>query len=65
MKSNNQSRNDSASLHSKNIYYLVSTLFGVGRIRSSFNFLKLVFAPCKAEQSLQGLELQEKEAQRD
>ena len=28
-------------------------------------FLKLVFTPCKAEQLLQGMELQEKEAQKD
>ena len=28
-------------------------------------FLKLGFTPCKAEQPLQGLELQEKEAQKD
>ena len=28
-------------------------------------FLKLGFTPCKAEQSLQGMELQEKEAQKD
>ena len=28
-------------------------------------FLKLAFTPCKAEQPLQGMELQEKEAQKD
>ena len=28
-------------------------------------FLKLGFTPCKAEQPLQGMELQEKEAQKD
>ena len=28
-------------------------------------FLKLGFTPCKAEQPLQGIELQEKEAQKD
>ena len=28
-------------------------------------FLKLRFTPCKAEQPLQGVELQEKEAQKD
>ena len=28
-----------------------------------FFFFKLVFAPCKAEQPLRGMELQEKEAQ--
>ena len=30
-----------------------------------FLFFKLGFAPCKAEQPLQGMELQEKEAQKD
>ena len=29
------------------------------------HFLKLGFTPCKAEQPLQGMELQEKEAQKD
>ena len=28
-------------------------------------FLKLGFTPCKAEQQLQGMELQQKEAQKD
>ena len=28
-------------------------------------FFKLGFTPCKAEQPLQGIELQEKEAQKD
>ena len=28
-------------------------------------FFKLGFTPCKAEQSLQGMELQEKESQKD
>ena len=28
-------------------------------------FLKLVFTPCKTEQPLQGIELQEKETQKD
>ena len=28
-------------------------------------FFQLGFTPCKAEQSLQGMELQEKEAQKD
>ena len=31
---------------------------------SFFFFFKLVFAPCKAEQPLRGMELQEKEAQK-
>ena len=30
-----------------------------------FTFFKLGFTPCKAEQSLQGMELQEKETQKD
>ena len=29
------------------------------------NFFKLGFTPCKAEQTLRGMELQEKEAQKD
>ena len=31
----------------------------------SFFFFKLGFTPCKAEQQLQGMELQEREAQED
>ena len=30
-----------------------------------FLFFKLAFTPCKADQPLQGMELQEKEAQKD
>ena len=33
--------------------------------RHFFFFFKLGFTPCKAEQPLQGMELQEKEAQKD
>ena len=35
-----------------------------GRSAEDF-FFKLEFTPCKAEQPLQGMELQEKEAQKD
>ena len=35
------------------------------RKRSSNTFFKLGFTPCKAKQPLQGMKLQEKEAQKD
>ena len=40
----------------------------IGYVSSSYSlisFKKLGFTPCKAEQPLQGMELQEKEAQKD
>ena len=36
-----------------------------GRVKYTILFLKLGFTPCKAEQPLQGMELQEKEPQKD
>ena len=43
-----------------------NTICGVSRGEALFClFFKLGFTPCKAKQPLQGMELQEKEAQKD
>ena len=39
--------------------------FFVRRAIQDYNFFELLFTPCEAEQSLQGMELQEKETQKD
>ena len=47
-------------------FFLPSTLGVVYKYKKiDILFLKLGFTPCKAEQPLQGMEIQEKEAQKD
>ena len=50
----------------KNLGYIKCYSSGSPKlVKSPRNFLKFRFTPCKAEQPLQGMELQEKEAQKD
>ena len=46
------------------VSFLKQKLYDVAFLKVFFSFFKLGFTPCKAEQSLQGMDLQEKETQK-
>ena len=45
--------------------YIIHRLVEIKSFFSKFNFFQFGFTSCKAEQPLQGMELQEKETQKD